>query len=123
MNTSGYLKTLDGEEYQLRGMTPIECFRCGIRCQCYHPKITLGKAAEITQKLGMDTDRFLAEYVQKGSRSGELVSRGSHNGCTFLSWDEDGRARYEIYPFRLKACRHFVASLPRPQCREGLSVE
>jgi len=91
MNTSGYLKTLDGEEYQFKGMTPIECFRCGICCQRYRPKLALQEAAEIAQKLNMDTEQFLAEYVQKDSS--ELLLRDPSNGCVFLSWDQDGRAR------------------------------
>jgi Fe-S-cluster containining protein len=121
LSISGCLKTLDGEECQLKGMTPIECFRCGICCQRYRPKLTLDEAEEIAQKRGMDTERFLGEYVQKDSRSGELLLRRSRNGCAFLCWDQDGRARCDIYPFRPKACRNFVASLSRPECREGLS--
>jgi hypothetical protein len=47
VNIMSYLKTLDGEEYRLKGMAPIECFRCGICCQHYR----LSKAADRLSKV------------------------------------------------------------------------
>jgi Fe-S-cluster containining protein len=98
-----------------------ELANSGVSALCLDYSAYTGGTEEIAQKLGMDTERFLGEYVQKDSRSGELLLRRSRNGCAFLCWDQDGRARCDIYPFRPKACRNFVASLSRPECREGLS--
>ena len=39
----------------------------------------------------------------------------------FLAWDADGKACCTIYSSRPKACRDWVPSLAKPECREGLA--
>ena len=118
---SGYLRTLDGQEHHI-GETwpPIECFRCGICCTRYQPQLSSEEAATIAKGLGMSTEDFLARYAQF-TNVGYLL-RNSEKGCVFLSWEEDGaRASCSIYPFRPEACRHWIASLSRHECQEGLT--
>ena len=118
---SGYLRTLDGHECPVGERQPqIECFRCGICCTRYQPPLTHEESKTIAKGLGISTEDFLARYAQL-TNAGYLL-RQSEKGCIFLSWEEDGaRASCSIYPFRPEACRHWIASLSRPECREGLT--
>lgn len=118
---SGYLRTLDGHEHQV-GETwpPIECFRCGICCTGYQSRVTPEETEIIAKGLGMSTEDFISRYAQL-THVGYLL-RQSEKGCVFLCWEKDGtRASCTIYPFRPKACRDWVPSLSRRECREGLT--
>ena len=117
----GYLRTLDGHKHQVRETRPpIECFRCGICCTRYQPPVTPEEAETIAKGLGLSTEDFLSEYAQL-TNVGYLL-RHSEKGCVFLSWEEDGtRANCRIHPFRPEACRNWIASLSRVECRKGLT--
>ena len=118
---SGDLRTLDGHEHHVGKIwPPIECFRCGICCTRYQPQLTSEEAETIAKGLRVSTEDFLSRYAQL-TNVGYLL-RQSGKGCVFLSWEEDGtRAGCSIYPFRPEACRNWVASLSRRECREGLA--
>jgi Fe-S-cluster containining protein len=50
------------------------------------------------------------------------ILQSSADTCPFLRWDDkDAKAACSIYDFRPKACRNWVPSLYRPECREGLA--
>jgi Fe-S-cluster containining protein len=115
------LKTLDGNETTITEQTPIPCFRCGLCCTCYQPALSREDIDSIASALGISRSRCIARYAVKVPiKEGHLLKH-TKDGCVFLVWDTDGRARCTIHPSRPKACREWVASLAKPACLEGLS--
>jgi len=96
----------------------IDCFRCGICCTRYQPKLTPQEIRRIAKSLSLSTEDFLAQYVQI-TTIGYLLKQ-SAKGCIFLKWEE-GKTSCEIYHIRPKACRDWTASLSQPECRQGLA--
>jgi len=121
LETRVYLRTLNGQEYSFgEEWSPIECFRCGICCIGYHPKVAVEEVELIAEQLCMSTDEFINRYVTV-TQVGYLIQQ-TDRGCIFLEWEKDvSRVSCRIYPFRPAACRNLVPSLSRPQCREGLA--
>lgn len=114
------LKTTDGKEFTLTEQIPIPCFRCGICCTSYHIPVTPEDIEKIASALSMTIPEFLSKYARLAPiKEGYLLKR-TDKGCLFLAWDDDGRARCTIYPFRPKACREWMPSLTKPECLEGL---
>jgi len=116
-----YFRTLDGREHPINRVdSPIECFRCGICCMRHQPRLTAEEVAIMAEQLGLSTDDFLSKYVVI-TIVGYLL-RQTKKGCVFLIWEEEeGRATCSIHPSRPEACRNWVPSLSRPECREGLA--
>lgn len=116
------LRTLEKKEYSIgEELPPIDCFRCGLCCQRYQPKVSLKEIEVISKRLGIVKDKFVTKYVQQvPTKEGFLLQR-SEKGCVFLSFDDrDEKAGCIIYSVRPKACRDWTASLSRLECREGL---
>lgn len=111
---------LDGKEYRVGEALPaIECFRCGICCTRYQSPLTPEEVETIAKELGLSPSDFLSKYVQI-TVAGYLL-RQTEKGCIFLNWEEEEvTANCSIYPFRPKACRHWLPSLSRRECQEGL---
>lgn len=101
---------------------PIECFRCGICCIRYRPRVTAREVERIARASGMSVQSFTSKFVRAtGTKRGQIL-QGDEDRCPFLSQDEvTGRATCSIYAVRPRACRRWIASLSRPECREGLS--
>lgn len=118
---ASYLKTIDGQTIRLGQVwSPIECFRCGICCIRYQPKLTVKEVETLAEHLSLPIRVFFSRYVQK-TPIGYLLRRRK-TGCIFLVWEEGGtRASCAIYPFRPEACRNWTPSLSRPECQEGLA--
>jgi len=114
------LRTFDGQVYRIgETLPPIECFRCGICCTRFQPRLTVGEVKRLAKRLALTTDDFISRYVEV-TKVGYLL-RQTKQGCVFLVWEEgETRASCRIYPFRPAACRDWVLSLSRPECREGL---
>jgi len=119
----GYLQMQDGTEHKVGDSWPqIECFRCGICCARYRPRVTLEEIGCIAEKLGISTDAFLSGYVRTVLEEGAYILQSTSETCPFLLWDKDGiKATCSIHSLRPKACRNWVPSLSRPECREGLA--
>lgn len=99
----------------------IECFRCGVCCARYRPRVTSEEMEHIAQELGIPTQVFISKYVRAIPQKGARVLQNDEDCCPFLSWDKDTNAgTCAIYAFRPQACRNWLASLSRPECREGL---
>ena len=117
---SSYLRTLDGQEHHIREIRSTKCFCCGICCTRYQPQLAPEEVETIAEELRLTNEDFLARYAQF-TNIGYLL-RQSEKGCIFLSWEKgETRAICSIYPLRPEACRHWVADLSRPECREGLT--
>lgn len=96
----------------------INCFRCGICCTRYQPKLTKNEVKRIARSLSLSLDDFLARYVQV-TAVGYLL-RQSAKGCVFLDWEGD-KTTCRIYRVRPQACRDWVARLSQPECQQGLA--
>jgi len=123
VGTQGYLLMQDGTEHKVGdGLSEIECFRCGVCCARYRPKVTLKEIKRIARKLGMSTDAFSSAYVRAVPTKEAYILQNSADTCPFLRWDERGaEATCSIHAFRPAACRNWVPTLSRPECREGLA--
>lgn len=118
-----YLIMQDGTEHKVGdGLSEIECFRCGVCCVRYRPKVTLKEMGHISRKLGMSITEFSSTYVRAVPTKDAYILQSSADTCPFLRWDEEGaKATCSIHAFRPAACRNWAASLSRPECREGLA--
>lgn len=98
--------------------TRIKCFRCGLCCTRFQPRLTPEEVKRIPDYLSLSAIDFIARYVQV-TTIGYLL-RQSAMGCVFLRWDK-GKTACEIYRVRPKACRDWKASLSQPECQQGLA--
>lgn len=114
------LRTFNGQEYSFgEERSPIECFRCGICCIGYHPKVTVEEVELIAEWFSVSADEFINRYITV-TKVGYLL-RQTENGCVFLTWETGAsKVSCNIYSFRPTACRNWVPSLSRPECRQGL---
>jgi Fe-S-cluster containining protein len=119
----GYLLMRGGIEHKVGdGLPQIECFRCGICCVRYRPKVTEKEMRRIARKLDMSIEAFTSTYVRAVPIKEAYILQSSADTCPFLRWyDKDAKAICSIYDFRPKACRNWAPSLSRPECREGLA--
>ena len=115
------IKTLEGAEITVAEQTPIPCFRCGICCTRYQPPLTTKDIDNVARALAMSRRRFIYRYAVKvPTKEGYLLKR-TNEGCIFLAWDADGKARCTIHASRPKACRDWIPSLSKRECLEGLA--
>ena len=119
----GYLLMQDGTEHKVGdGLSEIECFRCGVCCVRYRPKVNLKEIKRIARKLGMSVDTFTSAYVRAVPVKEAYILQSSADSCPFLRWEEKGgEATCSIHAFRPEACHNWAPSLSRPECREGLA--
>ena len=115
------LKTLEGKETTVAEHVPIPCFRCGICCTCYQPPLTTKDIDIIASALEISRSRCISKYAHKAPIKEGYLLKYTKKGCVFLVWDADGKARCAIHESRPKACREWVPSLSKPECREGLT--
>ncbi|MFW6125640.1 MAG: YkgJ family cysteine cluster protein [Chloroflexota bacterium] len=117
-----YLIMEGGETHEIADQLPsIDCFRCGICCVRYRPRLGDDEITIIAGKLGMSHEAFRSRYIRPGAKPDELILDDGGEQCPFLAWDDTGdRAECTIHAFRPKACRSWQASLSRPECQEGL---
>jgi len=115
------IKTSEGKEITITEQTPIPCFRCGICCTCYHAPLTPEDINNIASALGTSRSKFISRYARKVPIKEGYLLKHTEEGCVFLSWDADGKARCTIHPSRPLACREWTPSLTKPECMEGLA--
>jgi len=115
------IKTSEGKEISLTEQTPIPCFRCGICCTCYHVPLTPEDINNIALTLGISRSKFISRYARKVPIKEGYLLKHNQQGCVFLAWDADGRARCTIHHSRPQACREWIPSLAKPECLEGLA--
>lgn len=115
------IKTAEGKEITVLEQTPIPCFRCGICCTCYHAPLTPEDIGNIVSFLGISRSRFISRYAQKVPIKEGYLLKHKKQGCVFLAWDKDGKARCTIHPSRPQACREWTPTFAKPECLEGLA--
>jgi Fe-S-cluster containining protein len=115
------IETLQGQEITAAEQVPIPCFRCGICCTCYQPPLAVEDIGNIASVVGISGSKCISKYAHKAPIKEGYVLKHTEKGCVFLTWDADGKACCAIYPSRPKACREWVPSLAKPECREGLA--
>lgn len=122
MEMQGYLYMGDGNSHVLgETWTPVECLRCGICCTLYRPRVAMEEIEHIARELGIRKKAFISRYVRAVSEKGTYILQNDEDKCPFFCWDtETSQGTCNIYSFRPQACRNWVASLSRPECREGL---
>lgn len=120
--TTGYQGQTDEQEYRAEEeWTPVECFRCGVCCTGYNPKVTDEEIELMAEFLSTSVDEFISRYVSV-TQIGYLL-RQTENGCVFLTREKGvSETSCSIYPLRPAVCRDLIPSLSRPQCREGLTI-
>jgi Fe-S-cluster containining protein len=120
---NSYLRLQDGSEYKVGdSLVPIECFRCGTCCTRFRPEVSRREIGRIARKLGIPIEAFFSEYVRRVPIKEGYILQSSADTCPFLRRDEEStKSACTIYSFRPKACRDWVPSLSRVECREGLS--
>ena len=101
---------------------PIVCFRCGLCCTWYQPKLTFAEAQLIADALELSLDVFRDRYVDEPPYGPDNLILGHRDGaCVFLEYSEDGKtARCLIYSVRPSACREWAPSWSQKACQEGL---
>ncbi|MFW6105027.1 MAG: YkgJ family cysteine cluster protein [Chloroflexota bacterium] len=114
-------KTLGGKEITITKQTPIPCFRCGICCTSYQAPLTSEDIDSIASALGISRSKCISRYAHKAPIKEGYLLKHTKEGCVFLAWDVDGKARCIIHSSRPKACREWTPSLSKPECREGLA--
>ena len=115
------IKTVEGKEIAVTEQTPIPCFRCGICCTCYQPPLATEDIDNIASALGISRPKCISRYAHKAPIKEGYLLKHTKQGCVFLAWDADGKARCTIYPSRPRACREWFASLAKSECLEGLA--
>lgn len=87
----------------------------------WQPLLDEDEVAETAYKLGIPLDIFRREYVREYPLKGNAyILLHRNHGCPFLEYDGE-QASCTIYAFRPAACRDFIPSLFRPECRQGLA--
>lgn len=120
---NSYLRLQDGSEYKVGdSLVPIECFRCGTCCTRFRPEVSRREIGRIARKLGIPIEAVFSEYVRRVPIKEGYILQSSADTCPFLRRDEgSAKSACTIYFFRPKACRDWIPSLSRVECREGLS--
>jgi hypothetical protein len=120
-----YLIMEDGAAHTVgENWIPIECFRCGICCQRYRPKVKPEEIVRISRELGMTPAEFSRRYVRSQAKDkNRILLQDAGDHCPFLSQDKDTmKASCKIHKIRP---RLVVTGLPAYHARNvatGLAV-
>jgi len=116
------LETVAGRTADSGAFTDLPCFRCGICCRRYQPRIGLLEARTIADGLGLSWEEFAASYLDSRYFGEERFLLRQHNGaCIFLEQLDERLALCKIHPFKPSACRDWVPSLFRRECQTALA--
>jgi Fe-S-cluster containining protein len=103
--------------------TAIVCFRCGICCTDFQPRLTLPEAHGIADRLGENWHGFMRKYIDgRWPFAESLLLRHATGACVFLSRSEGNAVGLcRIEEFKPECCRQWQAGLDRKECQRGLS--
>jgi Fe-S-cluster containining protein len=110
---------VDDETPEAKG---IPCFRCGICCMKYSPRVTAVEAEHIAESLGVSLEDFLDRYVDDSwFEPGYYLLDTQDGACIFLVDTEDSRVKScSIHSIRPQVCREWQPGFDRKECLEGL---
>lgn len=110
-------------QYMKHGNALIPCFRCGVCCMRYEVSLSVVEARRIADGLGITWGEFLDRYVDQRWPSAEsFLLRQRNLACIFLEHTEGtNKTSCLIHSFKPSACREWMPSLYRRECREGLN--
>lgn len=112
---------MDGSQFTIgEEWLPIECFRCGLCCILYRPKVRPEDIKVIARELRLPREEFMTKYVQSSHLEDVKLIQNEEDKCPFLIF-EKSFASCTIHSVRPLACRNWQASLSRHECREGLT--
>lgn len=98
----------------------IPCMRCGICCSKWQPPVDAEEIAALARGLGIPSESFYRDYVEPYPlRPGSYLLRRKGKSCIFLYYEGE-KATCTVHTFKPAACRNWMPSLSRPECREGL---
>jgi Fe-S-cluster containining protein len=100
----------------------IPCFRCGVCCMKYSPRVTAAEAEHIAGSLGDSLEDFLDRYIDDSwFEPGYYLLDTQDGACIFLDDTEDSRMKScRIHSIRPQVCREWQPGLDRKECLEGL---
>ena len=118
-----YIVMEDGIQHEVdEDQIPIDCFRCGICCTLYRPRVTQYEIGRIAEELSINSGVFASKYIRFIPEKGISILQTDADHCPFLNMeDKTHRATCTIHSVRPHACRNWQASLSRPECRDGLN--
>lgn len=103
----------------------IPCLRCGECCSRYRVRLDAVEAHRLADELGLTREEFWSRYADRQwSTERSLLLRQESWGCPFLEWHTVGggkQASCRIHAFRPIACREWMPSLYRRECRSGIA--
>ncbi len=103
-------------------LSTLPCFRCGVCCHWYQPRIDLVEARTIADGIGIAWQEFAANYLDSRYFGEERFLLRQENGaCVFLEQIDERITACKIHPFKPSACRDWTPSLLRKECQTGLA--
>ncbi len=103
-------------------LSSLPCFRCGICCHRYQPRIDLVETRVIADGLGITWQEFVANYLDSRYFGEERFLLRQNNGaCVFLEQIDEKIAACTIHVFKPSVCRDWTPSLFRKECQAGLT--
>ena len=98
------------------------CFRCGVCCTECQPQLTIPEAQSIAAAMGIDLETFIDKYTDDSWPGVDSYLIDTYQGtCIFLERSEGSKiASCRIHGIRPLACREWLPSLSRKECRQGL---
>jgi uncharacterized protein len=101
----------------------IACFRCGVCCSIYQPRLVTSEVEEIASRLNLTGQTFIEQYADKrwpGTES--ILLRHQDGGCVFLDQPQDSVSGLcRIHEFEPECCRQWQAGLNQKECQQGLT--
>lgn len=101
----------------------VICFRCGICCTKYQVNISLIEGRLIADVLGLDWNKFIAEYTDpRWPGTNSLLLIQLNGACVFFKQvDRRKETSCLIHTFRPASCRDWTPGWHRRECQEGLA--
>ena len=121
---NSYLVMGDGSRHTIGNKDiTVECFRCGVCCMRYRPKVTQEEIEKIAVELSLSEEEFIRKFVCTIPEKAISIIQNDEDHCPFLKIEETtNKATCTIHYCRPHACIDWQAGLFRTECQEGLNM-